>query len=120
MKTNILILLLQIAGLLHVGLIAAGLLMPRVVSLRENLAELPGFIRRLYWVYYAFIGLCLAGFGSISFAVAPGYTYQVQRATNLNGPWTNVGTLVGPETGVSVFIDTNSPTSQSFYRTVAP
>ncbi|HEX4122299.1 MAG TPA: hypothetical protein VH619_16910 [Verrucomicrobiae bacterium] len=70
MKTNTLIFLLQIAGLMHIGLIAAGLLMPRVVNLRANLAVLPNFIRRLYWVYYAFIGLCLVGFGSISFVLA--------------------------------------------------
>jgi hypothetical protein len=57
---------------------------------------------------------------SISYAVAPGYAYRVQRATNLNGPWTDIGTLIGPETGVSVFIDTNSPATQSFYRTVTP
>jgi|SRR5581483_7251453 len=71
MKTNTLILLLQIAGSLHLGLAAAGLLMPRVVRLRHHLAALPVFIRRLFWVYYAFIGLCLAGFGLISFAFAP-------------------------------------------------
>ncbi len=71
MKTNTLILLLQIAGVSHLGLAAAGLLMPRVVHLRAHLAQLPVFIRRLYWVYYAFIGLCLVGFGAISFALAP-------------------------------------------------
>ena len=57
---------------------------------------------------------------SISFAVAPGYTYRVQRAASLNGSWLEVGTLLGPETGVSVFVDTNLPAAQSFYRTVTP
>ncbi len=70
MKTNTLIVLLQIAGLLHLGLIAAGLVMPRAVKLRSHLATLPPFIRRLYWVYYSFIGLCLVGFGSLSFGLA--------------------------------------------------
>lgn len=70
MNANTLTLLLKIAGIMHAGLIAAGLLMPRVVNLRENLATLPRFIRRLYWVYYAFIGLCLVGFGTISFGLA--------------------------------------------------
>lgn len=37
--------------------------MPRVVNLRTHLAPLPEFIRRLFWVYYAFIGLCLVSFG---------------------------------------------------------
>jgi hypothetical protein len=57
---------------------------------------------------------------SISFAVAPGYTYRVPRAASLNGSWLEVGTLLGPETGVSVFVDTNLPAAQSFYRTVTP
>ncbi len=70
MKTNTMIVLLQIAGLLHLGLIAAGLLMPRAVKLRSHLATLPPFIRRLYWVYYSFIGLCLVSFGSLSFGMA--------------------------------------------------
>jgi predicted alpha-1,6-mannanase (GH76 family) len=56
----------------------------------------------------------------ISFAVAPGYTYRVQRAANVTGPWTDIGTLTGPQTGWSQFIDTNSLTGQSFYRTVTP
>jgi hypothetical protein len=70
MKTNTLILLLQIAGIMHIGLIAAGLLMPRAINLRAHLAALPPFIRRLYWVYYSFIGLCLVSFGALSFGLA--------------------------------------------------
>lgn len=70
MKTPNLTLLLQIAGLLHLGLICAGALMPRAVNLRENIAVLPQFIRRLFWVYYAFIGLCLVSFGIITITLA--------------------------------------------------
>jgi hypothetical protein len=66
MKTMALITLLQIAGLLHLGLICAGAMMPRAVNLRENIAGLPPFIRRLFWVYYSFIGLCLVSFGAIT------------------------------------------------------
>jgi hypothetical protein len=64
MKTTIL--LLQFAGVMHLGLIAAGLLMPRVVNLRTHIATLPPFIARLFWVYYAFIGTCLVSFGALS------------------------------------------------------
>ena len=71
MKTSSLALLLQIAGALHLGLICAGALMPRAVHLREHLSPLPEFIRRLFWVYYAFIGLCLFSFGSLTVAFAP-------------------------------------------------
>jgi hypothetical protein len=70
MKPINLILLLQIAGVPHLGLICAGLLMPRAVNLRQHLAALPPFIRRLFWVYYTFIGLCLVGFGLITVTFA--------------------------------------------------
>jgi hypothetical protein len=66
MKTPNLTLLLQIAGVLHLGLMCAGALMPRAVNLRANIAPLPPFIRRLFWVYYSFIGLCLVSFGLIT------------------------------------------------------
>jgi hypothetical protein len=63
-------LLLKFSGILHLGLLAAGALMPSVVGLRTHMAALPPFIRRLFWVYYAFLGLCLFSFGSFTFAFA--------------------------------------------------
>ncbi len=70
MITTNLTLLLQIAGALHLGLLCAGVSMPRAVHLRRHLATLPVFIRRLFWVYYTFIGLCLISFGLITFTFA--------------------------------------------------
>jgi|SRR5579872_3370466 len=70
MNANTLTLLLQIAAVLHLGLLSAGLMMPAVVDLRMHLAGLPEFIRRLFWVYYSFIGLCLVSFGGLTFALA--------------------------------------------------
>lgn len=70
MKTLNLTLMLQIAGLLHLGLICAGALMPRAVNLPANLAPLPPFIRRLFWVYYSFIALSLVSFGAITITLA--------------------------------------------------
>ena len=52
------------------GLFCAGVMMPRAVQIRRHLASLPEFVRRLFWVYYTFIGLCLIGFGLITFAFA--------------------------------------------------
>jgi hypothetical protein len=63
-------LLLKLAALLHLGLIAAGLTMPRVVRLKEHLAPLPIFIRRLFWVYYTFIGFVLLSFGALTWGLA--------------------------------------------------
>ena len=45
--------------------------MPKVVNLREHLAALPPFIRRLFWVYFTFIGLTLVSFGGLTFFYAP-------------------------------------------------
>src|SRR6185436_5567098 len=55
---------------LHLGLMCAGLLMPRVVGMRAHLAALPMFLRRLFWVYYSFIALCLVSFCIITIALA--------------------------------------------------
>ena len=72
MKGNMnLTLALQFAGLMHLGLIAAGATMPRATNLRRHVATLPPFIRRLFWVYYSFIALFLVGFGAASFFLAP-------------------------------------------------
>ena len=62
--------LLKLAGVMHLGLMAAGLLMPQVVGLRTHLTTLPEFIRRLFWVYYGFIALCLVSFSAITLAYA--------------------------------------------------
>ena len=62
---------LQIAGALHLGLVWAGATMPGAVNLRVHLAALPPFVRRLFWVYFTFIGLTLLSFGLITFFFAP-------------------------------------------------
>ena len=62
--------LLQIAGVMHLGLMVAGLMMPAVVNMRAHLAGLPAFIRQLFWVYYTFIALCLVSFSIITIVFA--------------------------------------------------
>lgn len=64
------ILILKLTALTYLGLLAAGLLMPGVVGLREHTRTLPKFIRQLFWVYYTFIGTCLVGFGLVTFFLA--------------------------------------------------
>jgi hypothetical protein len=71
MKTHTLTLMLQLAGLLHICLVWAGASMPAAVNLRLHLAKLPPFIRRLFYVYYLFIGMLLIGFGSLTYFFAP-------------------------------------------------
>ncbi|HEY4417342.1 MAG TPA: LamG-like jellyroll fold domain-containing protein [Verrucomicrobiae bacterium] len=53
---------------------------------------------------------------SLLLAGSPNYNYQVQAATNLFGPWTNLGTVTTPILGVSLFVETNVNSSQRFYR----
>ena len=59
-------LLLQFGALLHIGLLFAGAVMPAAVQLRGHLSTLPLFPRRLFWVYYAFIGFVLISFGLLT------------------------------------------------------
>ena len=63
-------LMLQVAGMLHLGLMCAGLLMPRAVGMQRHLSLLPPFLRQLFWVYYAFIALCLVSFSIITIVFA--------------------------------------------------
>lgn len=62
--------ILKLTALTYFGLLAAGILMPRVVGLRAHTESLPQFIRQLIWVYYTFIGMCLVGFGLATFFLA--------------------------------------------------
>jgi len=64
------VLTLKLASLSYLGLLAAGMLMPRVVGLHQHLSALPAFVRQLFWVYYAFIGLSLVSFGLGTFFLA--------------------------------------------------
>src|SRR5687768_11648146 len=63
-------LLLKVAALLHTSLICAGAAMPKAVQLRTHLRVLPPLIRRLYWVYYGFIGLIIVSFGLLTWFYA--------------------------------------------------
>ena len=62
--------LIRLGALTHLGLIAAGLLMPKATGLWGQVATLPPFARGLFRTYYAFIGLCLVSFGTGSWFLA--------------------------------------------------
>jgi hypothetical protein len=64
------IFLLKLASLTYLGLVAAGLLMPRVTGLWADTRKLSPFAQGLFRTYYAFIGLCLVSFGVGSWAFA--------------------------------------------------
>ena len=62
--------LLEIAGFLHVALLATALYVPRIFDWRGELTSLSPFLRRLFWVYGAFIVLIIIGFGTLSVVLA--------------------------------------------------
>lgn len=57
------IVLLKLTALVHLGLIAAGALMPLATGLWRETPRLSPFGARLFRIYYSFIGLCLVSFG---------------------------------------------------------
>jgi hypothetical protein len=61
---------LKLAAVVHLGLVAAGAVMPRATGLWSDVAKLAPFGRRLFRIYYAFIGLCLVSFGIGSWVFA--------------------------------------------------
>ena len=54
----------------------------------------------------------------IRFGGSPGFNYTVQRATDVNGPWTDLTTITAPANGLGEYIDTGAPPLQAFFRTV--
>ncbi|HEY1790519.1 MAG TPA: hypothetical protein VGJ73_20395 [Verrucomicrobiae bacterium] len=55
----------------------------------------------------------------LNFAATPCLTYRVLRSTNVNGPWTNIGSVAALFNS-GAFNDTNSLAGRAFYRTVTP
>jgi hypothetical protein len=58
--------LLLAGGLLHIVILIASALTPRVLDWRSNLATLHPFLRRLFWVYGSFIVLVIVSFGALT------------------------------------------------------
>lgn len=61
----------------------------------------------------------ITGGWQLQFSCTPGYMYHLQRAPEVSGPWTDLGTMIAPSNGVIAFNDTNN-FARAFYRTVVP
>jgi hypothetical protein len=59
------------------------------------------------------------GANFIEFAGIPGYTYLLQAAPAVNGPWTTIQTIVVGPSGLITYNDLNPPPTR-FYRTMVP
>jgi hypothetical protein len=57
---------------------------------------------------------------TITLSGIPGYTYSVQRATAVTGPWATVGSVFIPVGGVTTFYDPSPPPGIGFYRSAYP
>jgi hypothetical protein len=60
-------LLLQLAASLQLSILVASTLTPRVLNWRSNLAALDPFLRKLFWVYGAFIVMVIIAFSTLTF-----------------------------------------------------
>jgi hypothetical protein len=54
----------------------------------------------------------------VSFKGVPGAVYEIQRATDANGPWTTLTTVMVGSDGLGFYADTGAPPSKAFYRNV--
>ena len=79
------VVILKVASLAHLGLVAAGALMPKATGLWAEMAKLSPFARRLFCTYYAFIGLCLVSFGLGSWFLASELTAGTPLARGVCG-----------------------------------
>jgi len=59
--------LLQIAAALQLSILVASALVPRLLDWRTNLATLHPFLRKLFWVYGAFIVMTIIAFAVLTF-----------------------------------------------------
>ncbi len=60
--------LLIVAGIIHLGIITAGITMTRVLDWRTNLACLSGLTRHVIWTHGAFVLMTIIAFGAVSLA----------------------------------------------------
>ena len=63
---NTLATFILIGGILHLGLLIAGALVPSILKWRETLAPLPAMTRHIIWTHGAFIVLIIIGFALMS------------------------------------------------------
>lgn len=59
------------AGVVHVGIIAANIPLPRRLQVRERLANVPRFLRQIFYVHWTYIVIVLGLFATLCFGFAP-------------------------------------------------
>jgi hypothetical protein len=77
--------LLRLAGALHFAILLASALTPFALDWRRNLTLLHPFLRRMFWVYGAFIVLVIVNFGALTLAHAEAMAAGTSMARALCG-----------------------------------
>jgi hypothetical protein len=56
----------------------------------------------------------------VSFNGVPNYSYIVQRATSLSGPFSDIATNAAANNGIFQYVDTSPPQPSAYYRVRLP
>jgi hypothetical protein len=67
-------LLLMLAGIMHLGITSAGVVMTLVLDWRRSLSNLNGLTRHIIWTHGGFVLATIIGFGVVSMAQARALT----------------------------------------------
>jgi hypothetical protein len=74
---------LYLAAALQLSILIASAQVPQIFDWKNNLAALPSFLRRLFWVYGAFIVLVIVAFAILTFLHAKEMAAGVPAARSL-------------------------------------
>jgi hypothetical protein len=55
--------LLRFAGIMHLGILTASALVPKVLDWKAELRPLKPLVRSMFWIYGGYIVYCIIGFG---------------------------------------------------------
>lgn len=92
---------LRIGGLLHFGVLIASASTPKALDWRGALAPLHPFLRKLFWVYGAFIVLVIISFGTLTLL----FTGEMSAGTPLGrGLCLFIGIFWLARLGVQLFV----------------
>lgn len=70
MKPQPIVEAIWIAGVVHLAIIAANIPLPRMLRVGECLADVPGFVRQIFYVHWSYIVIVLAMFAALCFGFA--------------------------------------------------
>ncbi len=92
---------------------------PRIYSLDVNngIVALTYSVPLVPFTITSFTGAVSSGL-TLSWATIPNHTYQVQYATLLSGPWTNLGAPIVASGPSASYTDTSASGTARFYRVV--